>query len=40
MTFKVINNIVGRDGFILSLLVFGAYPYIIIDLSPSLSQVQ
>ena len=29
MAFKVINNFIGVDGFIFTLLVFGAYLYII-----------
>ena len=29
MAFKVINNSVGPNGFISTLLVFGAYPYIV-----------
>ena len=29
MAFKVINNSIGPDGLIPTLLVFGAYPYIV-----------
>ena len=38
MAFKAVNNTVGPDGLVSTLLVFGAYPQIVTDLPPSLSQ--
>lgn len=38
MAFKAVNNIAGPNGFVLTLLFFGAYPCIIMDLPLSPSQ--
>ena len=40
MAFKAVNNTVGPDGLVPTLLVFGAYPCIITDSPPSASQHQ
>lgn len=40
MVFKAVNDIVGSDCLIPTLLVFGAYPCIVTDLPALLSQQQ
>lgn len=38
MAFKTVYNTVGPDSLVLTLLIFGAYPWIVTDLPPLLSQ--
>ena len=38
IAFKVVNDIAGPNGLVLTLLIFGVYPHIVIDSLPLASQ--